>query len=178
MNNITRMIYRKIREIALCIFMIIATFFINDAMNHSAVFKLLEMEKPTSLAYVDMIRKEDNNLYVAEDQASLDHIKPISVQMVNDTYLETTYALGMKVSKNSTIDYNDLKIAYLDKIVDLKELFVGEDATHNYFLLERGDLTASSKTYEIKLWIDKKGEMPEANNTFQYEFMNLENIAF
>lgn len=178
MNNITRIIYRKIREIALCVFIIVATFFINDAMNHSEVFKLLEMEKPTSLAYVDMIKKEDNELYLVEDQASLDHVEPIIVQMVNDTYLETTYALGMKVNKKSTMDYNNLKISYLDKIVNLKELFVGEDATHNYFLLERGDLTASSKTYEIKLWIDKKGEMTETNNTVQYEFMNLENIAF
>ena len=172
---ITKIIYRKIREIALCLFIIIATFFINDSMQKSEVFKLLEMEKPTSYAYVEKNEFLQKYIISMKDDYALEQLVSSSIQMVNDTYLKTTYSLGIKMRKNNIQE--KIKISVNDTIRYLMEYKVEETEEYIYFLLAKGNLQAEKKNFEIKFWLEENYE-GSINESLEYEFINLENVSF
>jgi len=175
MENIKKIIHIKVGEILIVILFVLFSSFVWSSFTSSEVFQLLQEPIPTSLAYVEVL-EDSNTLYQVNDEIAMNTLTPRTVKMVNDTYLDTKYALGIKVFKTSTLDYQMLKVAIHGNISFLKDYFLKEDEDHYYFLLEKGNVQATSILYDVKLWLDANSTSEILGKKFEYEFVNLENI--
>ncbi len=177
MKNITKIIHIKIMEIFMVIAFVIGSYFIWNSLNKSELFELLENNHlPTSYAYIEVLTENQYNMYPMQDEEAMNNLLPNSIQMINNTYFNTEYALGIKVKKTSTLDYQNLKISIQNKASYLKDYYVAEDNLFYYFKLEEGSLQAKTIKYDIKLWLDIEANKETSGTSFEYEFINLKNI--
>lgn len=176
MENIKKVIHLKIMEIFIVVGFMILSSFLWSSLHFGEVFTLLEEPTPTSYAYVEVLKNNAYVLYPMNDEIALQSLMPNSVSMVNDTYLDTTYAFGLRSHKSSTLDYQNLKISIQGKAYYLKNFFFSEDEEYNYFLFEKGSIQASTILYDVKLWVDVETTSSTYGKTFDYEFLNLENL--
>lgn len=172
MENIDKIIKLKVLEIIIAFCFIFVFSFVWYSLNQSDTFKLLEADMPTNFSSLSVLYDNHYSFYPMEDSLALNSIMPNSILVKNETYIDSEYAIGIKVHKNSTIYYNDVKIAISGDIHFLSDFYVYEDSNFYYFILERGNIVASYKTFEFQMWLcDHSFSLP--NSTFLYEFVNL-----
>lgn len=177
MKNINKIIHIKIMEIMMVVVFVIGSYFIWSSLNQSELFQLLENTSlPTSYAYIEVLNENQYNMYPIEDEEAMKNLMPNTIQMVNNTYFDTLYSLGIRVRKTSTLDYQNLKLSMQNKVSYLKDFYVAEDNIYYYFLLEEGNIQASTISYDIKIWLDVESNADVFGKTFEYEFVNLKNI--
>ena len=167
MKNIDKIIKMKVLEIlfVLCILVIACTvwlYFLN-----SDAYRLLNEKQPNSYAYIDTIHPPKVLIQVGETLSN-------SLRVVNDTYLDMPYSLGVQIAKNSSVNYSSLNISFHNNVSKLNEYYYGEDDTFYYFLLEKGNLVATSIPFEIFMWLDDSTSVTQGS--LRYDFVNLENM--
>lgn len=177
MKNVDYLIHRKIREILFCLLFLLVTSFVWYSHANSETTKLMkQVVIPNSYAYVDVLKQNTYTMFPMDDDVALNRLIPTRVNMVNDSLSKTKYSFGLKVSKDSTLDYTCLKISLNSQISYLKDFYLTEDDDFYYFLLESGSLKGETREYQFKMWLDAEVQNEAQNQTFLYEFVNLENI--
>ncbi len=177
MKNINKIIALNCFEIIFAVFFVAISFISWNHLNHGEIKELEEYARQNpSYAYVDVKNSSQYYMYPMSDEEALSRLVPYQVKMVNDTYLKTNYTLGIRIRKTSTLNYQNLKIWIAGNISYLKNYYISEDEEYYYFELEEGVLTAESKNYDIKIWIDSNLKENVSNQTISFEFVNLANI--
>ena len=174
MQTINQIIYCKVKEIIVLVLFIIGATYISFALNDSMVLKIPELI-PNSLASVHVLKNNNYALYPMNDEYAKNYLMPTSVQITNSTHQITNYAFGLKVSKDSTVNYKNLKISFRNNVSLLSDYYYKEDESYYYFLLESGQLKGGSLLYDFKIWLDNEVISSE-NQLLKYEFVNLRNI--
>lgn len=108
------------------------------------------------------------SMYPMSQTDALNKLVPTKLIVANNSLTTESYDLILKVSKNSTLDYNCLNIAIDDKIVPLNSLKYMEDSINNYFIIASESLKGDNKEYRVKIWIDEK-----TGNEMQNKELNL-----
>ncbi len=177
MKNLNRIICFKVVEILITVVFLICSFYLWDSLRNGEVIALLKTTKNnTSYAYVDVLKDRRYQFYPVSDEIALRTLLPSTVQMVNQTKLNTYYEFGLKIRKSSSLNYHNLKISWNDEVHFLSEYYVKEDEEYYYFSFEKGSLKGASKQYEVKVWLDASSNPNQMNRSFDYEFVNLANI--
>jgi len=177
MNYLNKTIRLKYGEIIFEIIVFSFLIIIGKIFSNSELVTLLNTSIPESLAYVDVI-KENNLVYPIKDEEAIQSMTPSKINLVNDTYSDTIYELGIRINKKSSLDYKYLKIYFKEKVSLLKDLYIGEDDNYYYFLLETGNIKATTLNYEIKIWLKDTSENDIQNKSLFYEFVNLKNLNY
>lgn len=177
MNNLNKMIRTKVLEIFFVILFIIGTYIPWNSLHTSETYELLKRPNPTSYAYVDVIKYNNYEMYPMKDDTAIKMLMPNSLQVINSTYLDSGYSLGIRIKKESTLDYKTIKISFHEKVFYLKEFFTKEDENYYYFLLEQGSIKANTLSYDIKMWIEETPETNVYGKKLIYDFVNLDSIT-
>ncbi len=174
MNIFNKLIRIKYFEIFMSILFLFVGTLIWNSWRHSDAYKLMKEPLPSSFAYVEVLSDSNYEIFPMNDELAISNLAPYSVQLVNSTYLDSTYSFGIRVSKESTLDYHILKFSFQDQVGFLKDFYKSEDDEYYYFVFEEGNLTAAKISYDIKFWIDNESRDDFYGKTFQYEFINLD----
>ncbi len=174
MKVINRMIRRTIIEIVVVIAMVLISI---------PVWKSFDLEKYASVAmyyenmsynYLDVSDYSDYILYQVNDEDAIKHIKPITLNLSNNSNTLEEYAVWMVVSKNSTLDIRSIKLNLDGLTKKLSDLEMYEDEETYYYLLFDGNLLSNNIIKDIKIWIDI--DYPESieNKYLSFEFQNIQ----
>lgn len=115
---------------------------------------------------VSVVTGEFKQLLVIEDNRALDIIEPTKLSLRNRNSFTKKCELLMLIDKDSTIDYNHIRIAVENKISHLKDLNMYEDNDNYYFVI--GEYTLKKYTnmdIYVRIWIGE--EIGELGNTNQ-----------
>lgn len=110
-------------------------------------------------------------LVAIEDYRAFDYIKPTPISFRNRNSFKKDFELLLLVSKDSTIDYKDLKIAIGEKIYHVKSLEMLEDNDNYYFIINNYSLDAYSEdSIEARIWLDEntQGNITEKTLTTNF----------
>lgn len=97
-----------------------------------------------------------DQLVAIEDYRAFEYIKPTEVSFRNRNGFKKDFELLLLVSKDSTISYEDLKVAIGEKIYNIKSVEMLEDNDNYYFILNKYSLDAYSEdSIEVRIWLDE-----------------------
>jgi len=97
-----------------------------------------------------------DSLVAIEDYRAFDYIKPTTISFRNRNGFKKEFDLLLLVSKDSTIDYKDLKVSIGEKIYHVKSLEMLEDSDNYYFIINSYSLEAYSEdSLEARIWLDE-----------------------
>lgn len=97
-----------------------------------------------------------DQLVAIEDYRAFDYIKPREISFRNRNGFKKDFELLLLVSKESTISYEDLKVAIGEKIYNIKSVEMLEDDDNYYFIIDNFSLDAYSEdSIEVRLWLDE-----------------------
>lgn len=167
MKNIDKIIKMKVLEILFVVCILIIACTVWFYFRKSEAYRLLNEKQPSSYAYIDTVHPSKVLLQAGETLSN-------SLRVVNDTYLDMPYSLGIQIAKNSSVNYSALNISFRNNVSNLDKYYYGEDDTFYYFLLEKGNLVATSIPFEIFLWLDENTLVTQGS--LRYDFVNLENM--
>ena len=160
MNNLNKIIHLKVLEIGMTLGFVAFSFFLWDSFRNGEV-----------------IEESKYLLTPMKDEEALESLVPKTIAMQNGTHLNTHYAFGLKIDKASTLDYQNIKIAFNHEVSYLKDFYEKEDNDYYYFVFDKGSLSdANQKTYEIQLWLDENTTLNSSNKNLLYEFTNLADV--
>ena len=175
MKVINKIIRYKIAEIIFCVLIIVVSFFSWDYIPREGL-DIAKMYDRTSLAYVDVSGYQNVKFYPMNDEAALKYLQPMSVSLNNETNINYSYHVGFRVSKDSTLDVNYIKYSIGNDKYLLNEHFYKEDNKYRYYLIDEGEIKASNKMYNIRLWLDENTPEEELGHVFKYSLLNFDNI--
>lgn len=176
MKNINSIIRHKIIEITIAFLIIIVSFPLWQIFGDNNILKLASSYANSSVVFVDVINMQNYKFYPMKDESAMKHLVPMKVTLNNETVLYSSYYLVLAVNKKSSLDYNILKISINDSIVFLKDLYLKEDSNNYYFYISEGNLQASNTSILVNLWIDSAKENDSLEQSFYYEFLNLDSV--
>lgn len=114
----------------------------------------------------------DYVLYQVNDELATTNIKPINIKLINNTSVSERYNLYLMVSKESTLDYNVIKVKYLNEIKYLSDLEMIEDELNYYFSLSEGQIESGVIENDLLLWIDSSKDADINNKYFNFYIIN------
>lgn len=114
----------------------------------------------------------DYTLYQTSDDLAIKHLKTININMNNNSNTKENYNLWMIVDKDSTLDYNYLKINYNNEISYLNEHKTIEDEKYFYILLDEGSIIANNINTELQIWIDSGTKEDITNKYLSFDIEN------
>ncbi len=178
MNNLNKLIRLKVLEIGMTLGFVAFSFFLWDSFRNGEVIEAMNsVDNNRSYAYVDIVKESKYLLAPMKDEEALESLVPKTISMQNGTHLNTDYAFGLKIDKASTLDYQNIKIAFNHEVSYLKDFYEKEDNDYYYFVFDKGSLSdANQKTYEIQLWLDENTTLNYSNKNLLYEFTNLADV--
>lgn len=166
-KNLNMLIAAKIAEIIFVCTFILLSIPLCQNMG-KAVAKIEFSDKNLNFTSLAIENNLDYSMYPMSQKDALNKLAPTKLIVENNSLTTENYDLILKISKNSTLDYNCLNIAIDDKIVPLNTLKYMEDSINNYFIIASESLKGNNKEYSIKLWIDEK-----TGNEMQNKELNL-----
>lgn len=165
MERINKMIRKTITEIVF----VIALVFISIP-----IWKSFNLEKYESVAmYYDNFEAAPINvtnldnyvLYKTPDDVAIANIKPIIIEFSNN---KQDYNINLVVDKNSTLNYQNIKIYYNNEVKHLKELNIEEDEYNYYFQLE----VNNNMNKELIMWIDSDSDDDIKDKYLSFDIIN------
>jgi len=171
-KRINKMIRGTILEIALVISFVFLSIPLWQSFNlnkYASVAYYYDNINYTNLEVSDF---SDYILYQTTDELAVEHIKPISINLINDTNTTENYSLWIVINKSSTLDYNYLKINYNGKVSHLNEYKTVENAEYYYILLSEDTITAENINFELQIWIDNTIENDIIDKYLNFDIMN------
>ena len=177
MKNINKIIHWKIVEITLLISIIIVSFPIWKTLEKNEVLSIASSYSNVQFSHLEVSNYALGSMFPISNEQALKNIEPTSIKVINDTKTTEDYSLYIKVSKNSTLDYNCLNIALNNKIAALNEFILSEDEENYYFLLESNTIAGEIKEYSFMLWMDEKTDNSMQGKTLTYSFEIQKQIA-
>lgn len=98
----------------------------------------------------------DFGSFPMDDEFALNNLESCVLDIVHTSSFLENYQLVLQIDKNSTVDYNFLNIAINNHVYSLSSLIFDIDDYFYYFILDSNQLDNDYKSYQIKLWLDKK----------------------
>ena len=100
-------------------------------------------------------------MLIIEDERAFDNIEPTTISLRNRNSFNKDCALLMLVSKESTLNYKNIKIAIEDKTYNLKDLIAEEDKENYYFYLNKYKIEKYSNIeIRVRMWLDENTKLP------------------
>lgn len=154
MKRINRMIRNTILEIALVISGVFLSIPLWQSFNLGEYETVAYYYDNISYTNLEISDLSDYVLFQTTDDLAINNIKPIDISLSNDTNTIENYSLWMIIDKNSTLNYNNLKICYNNEVSYLNEKKTVEDDKYYYILLDEGNITAEIINSKLQIWID------------------------
>lgn len=111
-------------------------------------------------------------LVAIEDYRAFDYIQPTKISFRNRNGFQKKFDLLLLVSKDSTVDYKDIKLAIGEKIYHVKSLEMLEDEDNYYFIINNYSLEAYSEdSIEARIWLDENTHAPLSNKSLTTNFI-------
>lgn len=167
------MIRNTIIEIVVVILMVFVTIPIWKTFDLSDYKTIAEQGYIPKNTIVEVSDYKSNMLFQTSDNIALENIEPINITVNNSSDVEETFNLYFVVSKNSTLEYNAIKVNYLNKTVKLNELKLLEDDQYYYFELVSGKIINDIIEFELILWIDIENDYDIANKQLSFDIINI-----
>ena len=113
MNHLNKIIRLKVLEIGITLGFLVFSFFLWEAFRNGEVVQAMNnVDNTRSYAYVDIVKESKYLLAPMKDEEALESLVPKTISIQNGTHLNTHYAFGLKIDKVSTLDYQNIKIAF------------------------------------------------------------------
>ena len=167
------MIRNTIIEIVVVILMVFVTIPIWKTFDLSDYKTIAEQGYIQKNTIVEVSDYKSNMLFQTSDNIALENIEPINITVNNSSDVEETFNLYFVVSKNSTLEYNAIKVNYLNKTVKLNELKLLEDDQYYYFELVSDKIINDIIEFELILWIDIENDYDIANKQLSFDIINI-----
>lgn len=167
------MIRNTIIEIVLVVLMVFASIPIWKSFDLEKYVTIAEQGFIESNTVLEVSDYKSDMLYQTSDDNALENIEPINIKLSNQEETEETFTLYFVISKNSTLDYNALKVNYLNKTAKLNELEMLEDEEYYYFELITGEIINDEINFGLILWIDIENDYEIANKGLSFDIINI-----
>lgn len=177
MKNINKIIHLKILEIAVLVFIVAISFPVWKKLEGNNYLTTAAFYNKANYAYLEITDNQWNNMFPIKDEEAIKNLKPTQIKVKNDTKTKEDYTLLLKISKESTLDYNCLNIALNNEISPLKDHFLLEDQNDIYFSLDSYSVLGSPINYDFLMWMDKNTDNNMQGKTLKYSFEIQEKIA-
>ncbi len=113
-----------------------------------------------------------DQLVAIEDYRAFDYIKPTKISFRNRNGFKKDFELLLLVSKDSTINYKDLKVALGKEIYNLKDVEMLEDSENYYFVLNNYSLDAYSEdSIDVRIWLDENIKVSPIDKSLSTNFI-------
>lgn len=113
-----------------------------------------------------------SSLIVVEDDRAFELITPTELSFRNRNSDSKDFKILFLVEKQSTINYQDVKVSLDDNIYNLKELEKIEDDKNYYFVLESSSLKGySEKKVNARIWLDEDIQNLDDNSYITSNFL-------
>ena len=124
----------------------------NEVTNYTNVFSY------NGLTYTGFTVENELNysMYPMANEDALVRVKPTKVIVANNSLTEEEYTITLKISKESTLDYNCLNIAINDLVMPINSMDKTEDKDNYYFVIDTNKLKGNTEEYLIKIWMDEQ----------------------
>lgn len=173
MNNIMKMIYRKMFEITFCLIFVGVSYVIWEICLENNAIKMASIYEKSSYCYVNANKAQASLLALSDEQVNK-HLESDHITLKRDTTYHSSYHVVLKINKNDIIDDSKIKIQIDNDIYYLQERFLNEDETSKYYLIEDGNLEQDSKEIMMKLWLDKDNSIKQ--QVLNYTVINTDNL--
>lgn len=139
-----------------------ADYYNTGSYEKLSIYKIQDMDTKT------MIPTSDNE--ALKKQGTIIAIR-------NGSNYNISYNLYLKISKNSTINKNNLKISVNDKIYNLSKLYKKDNDKYYFYILDNNTVKKNmGNKYDIKLWLNETTGNNEQGKLLIYDFMYEEDI--
>lgn len=148
---------KDIKKLIISVILTTALFFISIPLwNYSSHHKGVILASGYGDLAISIDIGDFKTLVAIEDERALEYIEPTSISFRNRNSYAKEYDILFLVSKNSTINYKDIKVSLDGNIYALNKIEVMEDDTNYYFLLKKDGLDAySQKNVDARIWLDE-----------------------
>lgn len=111
-------------------------------------------------------------LTMIEDERALENIIPTNIALRNQNSFAKEYDLIFLINKNSTVDYNYVRVSIDDNIYKLNEMNKTEDEVNYYFNLEKRELNKyTTEEVNARIWLDGNFNLENNNLSLTSNFI-------
>lgn len=140
-------------------------------LNFNLSASAMEAEYYDNYNYVqyEVLNKADSKLIAYHDNDALRNCETSDIIIYNDSNTIDNYSLLLKINKNCGINLENIKINVNFEVDYLNNYYAYTDAENYYYVIDSGDMVASSQKYIISLW--KTNDVIGEPDLFNYDFM-------
>lgn len=170
-KHINKLIFYKVFEIFFVMAFVFLAVYFWQSSNSQSMLTFASSQASSNFTTLSVENPIHYSMFPMQDDYAVQKLSPCTLKVVNDSLTTESYALYLKMNKESTIDYHYLHIAIDDTVYPLEQLIAKAEENHYYFLLDRNTMVGDSKNYEIKLWLNEKtgNEMQGKKLILSYE---------
>lgn len=172
MKKINKMIRKTILEIALVISFVFLSIPLWQKFNLEEYETVAVYYDNINYTHLEVSDINDYVLYQTSDEIALENVKPININLINDTNTLENYSVWLVIDKQSTLDYQEIKINYNNETSFLSNHKTLEDREYKYILLSEGKIKAENVNSQLLMWIDSNAKSDITNKTLIFDIEN------
>ena len=166
-NGLIRSLYKDILFTIICVLVSIPLWLAFDLTDASATAEYYD--NYNYIGYIFLNNDVDICLKPVSDEYALKNIETQDIMVYNNSNTKDDYKLLLKISKDTTMSLNNLKININNTVKYLKDYDNYEDINNYYYILDNRELIADSQKYVISFWNDENAILKE-NDSINYEY--------
>lgn len=167
MKELNKLIRKKIFEI---IFIVI--FLIGSEPIWEKVHKETELSSTIALngsSYLEIDNPINYLMRPMSDEKAINYLKPCHITIKNALKDDADYTLTLKVSKDSTMDLNNIHILINDKVYNLTSLNKENETDNVYYILAQDNLKENNE-YDVIFWLKENAYGTSSNQKLIFNF--------
>lgn len=113
-----------------------------------------------------------SSLRIIDDVNALNVVEPTDVVLINKNGFDKTFDLIFTISKDSTINYNNLVICLDNNIKHLSDMIIDYD--ENYYYFNMGPIVVeaySEDTHQFRMWMKENAVKLQNNSSLTINFI-------
>ncbi len=121
---------------------------------------------------IEIIKGDFSSLRIIDDISALNVVEPTDIVLINKNGFDKTFDLVFTISKDSTIDYNNLVISLDNDINHLSDMMIDYDENYYYFNMGTKVVAAYSEdTYSFRMWMKEDASNLRNNSSLTINFI-------
>ncbi len=173
MREVNKLIISKIVEINIVVIFLIFSFPIWQNIHKEQ--EIANSVALTGYTFVEVANPIDYVMYPMSDEKAVRYLKPCHLTVKNDMEQDIDYTLALRISKESTLDLNNLNILINDKVDNLINLNSLEEQDYTYFIIDSNNLIKNENEYDVIFWLNENTQNLAMKQELIFSFEIIDN---
>ncbi len=153
LKEINKLIIAKIAQINVIILFLIFSFPIWKHIHQEQ--EIADTVALTGYTFIEEKNPINYVMYPMSDEKAISSLKPCHLTVKNDLKEDIDYTLALSISKESTMNLNNLNILINDRVDKLTNLKCVEEYDYIYFILDNDNLINQKNEYDVIFWLNE-----------------------